>query len=270
MIYSKVQLINDRPDVFLEIFAADKTKDFVRDAILIIPGGGYGTVCSDREGEPIAMAFMPYGFNAFVLHYSVGEKARFPQPLIEASLAMKYIKDNAEEFGIDKDRVFVTGFSAGGHLCASLGIMWHLDEIYKAADMEYGYNKPAGMIPVYPVVSSDQEICHMGSYNNIIGTDADENLRKRYSPELYVDERSVPAFIVHTAADNVVNVRNSIRLGDAYAKRHIPFEMHIFADAPHGMSLCNEITAGGFARFINPHNAKWVELAVEWTRTVGR
>lgn len=266
MIYRKVQLMPDKPQVYLEVYAADKTRNFVRDAILVIPGGGYVNVCSDREGEPVALAFIPYGFNAFVLHYSIREEAKFPELLIEASLAMKYIKDNADEFGINKDRVFVTGFSAGGHLCTALGTMWHREDVYKAIGVEYGYNKPAGIIPVYAVVSSDPEIRENGTINTVSGG-ADEEQKKRYSLDLFVDERTVPAFIVHTAADTLVSARNSIRLADAYAALKIPYELHIFADAPHGMTICNAITSAGRPEFDNPHNAKWVELAAEWTKT---
>ena len=127
MIYKKVPLDAENENIFLECFVAEKLPYFTRKAILVIPGGGYGCVCADREGEPIALAFLPHGFNAFVLHYSVRSNSDkvFPTQLIEASKAIKYIRDNAEEFGIDKDAVFATGFSAGGHLCASLGILWN-------------------------------------------------------------------------------------------------------------------------------------------------
>ncbi|MBO5909585.1 MAG: alpha/beta hydrolase, partial [Clostridia bacterium] len=216
-----------------------------------------------REGEPVALAFMPYCFNAFVLNYSVGDKARFPKPLIEASLAMKHIKDNAEEYGIDKDRVFVTGFSAGGHLCTALGTLWHMPEIYEQVEMEFGYNKPKAIIPVYPVICSDPEVSHRGSFYNIVGEGKQEEEYEKYSLDMCVDEKSVPAFIVHTADDKVVNVRNSIRLANAYSEKGIPFELHIFKEAPHGMALSNKIT-GKCQKHNNSHNAKWVELAAEW------
>ena len=104
MIFKKIQLDENAPEAYLDIYIADPTSHFTRKAILVIPGGGYGCICSDREGEPIAMAFLPYGYNAFVLHYSVKENGRyFPSQLIQASLAMKHIRDNAEEYGIDRD-----------------------------------------------------------------------------------------------------------------------------------------------------------------------
>lgn len=268
MIFKSVNLVEGKDKVKLDCYIADKTNGFTRKAILVIPGGGYGCICSDREGEPIALGFMPYGFNAFVLHYSVGvESCQKWNPLVEASLAMKHIKDNAEKFGIDPAEVYVTGFSAGGHLCASLGILWHKEELYNAIDMPFGYNKPKAIIPVYPVISSDPEVAHRGSFYNLVGRDKTEEEYAEFSLELQVDEKSVPAFIVHTANDEVVNVRNAIRLANAYAEHKIPFELHIFENAPHGMALSNAITANQKPVYDNPHNAKWVELAAEWINT---
>ena len=160
MLNKRVYLEGNNEDAYLDIYMADPIGEFTRKAILVIPGGGYGTVCSDREGEPIALAFLSHGYNAFVLHYSVGSKKTFPTQLIEASLAMKHIKDNAEFYNVDPDKIFVTGFSAGGHLAGSLGIMWDKKEIYDVIDMPFGYNKPAGMMLVYPVVSSNRTYVH--------------------------------------------------------------------------------------------------------------
>ena len=266
MIFKSVKLVEGKDNVKLDCYIADKTEGFTRKAILVIPGGGYGCICSSREGEPIAHAFMPYGFNAFVLHYSVGEaNCQKWNPLIEASLAMKHIKDNAEQYGIDADNVYATGFSAGGHLCASLGILWHKSEIYEDIDMPYGYNKPKGIIPVYPVISCDPAFSHRGSFYNLVGRDKPEDEYLEFSLEHHVDEQSAPAFIVHTATDQVVNVRNAIKLADAYAEKNVPFELHIFEDAPHGMALSNKVTAGKSSAYNNPHNAHWVMLAAEWT-----
>lgn len=267
MIFERIYLIDGKPDVYLDVYAPDRFRDDIRDALLVIPGGGYAAVCSDREGEPVAQSFIPYGFNAFVLHYTVKEKGVFPKQLIEASLAMKYIKDNAERLGHSADRVFAVGFSAGGHLCTALGTLWHLDEVQDALDAPFGYNKPAGIVPVYPVISSAPDCTHRDSFNNMLGADADEEKRRKYSLELYVDERSAPAFIVHTTEDKLVNVRNSILLADAYSKAGLPFEVHIFEKLPHGMALANEITATSPAG-INPHNARWVELAAEWMKAL--
>ncbi|MCQ2478586.1 MAG: alpha/beta hydrolase [Clostridia bacterium] len=238
----------------------------VRDALLIIPGGAYETVCEDHEGWPVAMAFMQKGFNCFVLTYSVKEKGRFPKPLIEASKAMKYIYDNAEELGVNKDRIFALGFSAGGHLCASLGTLWHLEEVQKASGALNGENKPKGILPIYPVISSDPQIAHRYSFYNLLGEGKSEEEYKKCSLEFCVDEKTSPAFLAHSANDKGVNVNNSIRFAAKLSEHKIPFELHIFEDAIHGMSLSMPITAENVESWDNPHNAHWVELADEWMK----
>lgn len=271
MIYKKINLDKEDENVFLEVYAADKLEGFTRNAILVLPGGGYSAVCSDREGEPIAMAFMSYGYNAFVLHYSVRGNSEkiFPAQLIQASMAMKYIKDHAEEYNINPEKVFVTGFSAGGHLTASLGTMWDKKEIYEAIDMPYGYNKPAGIIPVYSVITAVEDFAHDGSICNLWGTETPtEEQRQMVSIEKHVTEKASPAYIVHTSNDQVVHVKNALALANAYADAGLTFELHIYPDGPHGMALGNRITECGVEKWNNPCFAKWVENAVMWAERI--
>lgn len=271
MIYKKIPLEQEDETAYLEVYAADRLDCFTRNAILVIPGGGYREVCSNREGEPIAMAFMPYGYNAFVLHYSVASNSQktFPAQLIQASKAMKYIKDHAEEYNIDPEKVFVTGFSAGGHLAASLGTMWHRQEIYDAVEMPYGYNKPAGMMVIYPVITGNPQFSHAGSFINLIGSqEPTEEQLKECSIEENVDDRSCPAYIVHTSEDEAVNVNNSLLLAQAYAAAGKTFELHIYPEGPHGMALGNKITWGGCEKDVDPCFAKWIENAVLWAKRI--
>ena len=270
MIYKRIFLDDNKCDVYLDVYAADNNTDFIRKAILVIPGGGYGCVCSAREGEPIGMAFMPHGFNAFVLNYSVARSRTYPSQLIEASLAMKHIKDNADEYGIDPDMVFVAGFSAGGHLAATLGTQWHIKEVYDAIDMPYGYNKPRGMILGYPVITGFPENgCHAGSFNNLWGTDEPTvEMLQKTSLEIHVDERTCPAFLLHTSNDAVVPVNNSLLFAQSLAKAGQKFELHIFPDAPHGIALGNKITMVGEEKFDNPDIARWIEMAAHWTENL--
>ncbi len=267
MLTKRVCLDEKFDNVYLDVYVANETEHFTHDAILVIPGGGYRTVCTNREGEPIALAFLPHGYNAFVLHYSVEGQKTFPGQLIEASLAMQHIKDNAEAYNINPDRVFVTGFSAGGHLAASLGILWHLPEIYQQTGMAYGYNKPAGMMLGYPVISADPTFRHFGSFQHLWGTQVPTEAQlEATSLEKHVDENSVPLFIMHTANDAVVPVKNALALANAYAKAGKPFEMHIYPDAPHGVALANEITAGGDERNIRPCIEQWIAHAAKWAK----
>lgn len=267
MLFQKVNLEEGNDNVYLDAYIADKVEGFTRKAILVIPGGGYGQVCSEREGEPIAMAFLPYGYNAFVLHYShAGNSSRtFPAQLIEASGAMKHIRDHAQEYNIDSEQVFVVGFSAGGHLAGSLGTMWHRKEVYDALDMPFGYNKPTGMMLIYPVVTGTEEFTHSFTFCNLLGNQspAKEQLAD-CSLEKNVDEKSSPLFLVHTSTDQVVDVRNSLVLAGAYRQAGLQFEMHVYPDAPHGVALGNRITRCGVDKWENSSIAKWVEHAASW------
>lgn len=269
MIYKKIPLDSQFENVYLETYVADQVGDYTAKALLVIPGGGYGCVCADREGEPIALAFLSHGFNCFVLHYSVDGQKHFPGQLIEASLAMQHIKDHAEAYHIDPEKVFAVGFSAGGHLAASLGTLWHLPEIYNATGMPYGYNKPAGIMLIYPVISADETYGHAGSFQNLLGVEQlTEEQIQMCSIEKNVDERTAPAYLVHTSNDQLVDVRNSLVLGAAFRAAGLPFEMHIYPDAPHGVALGNRITRCWDEKFDNPAIAKWVENAAAWADTL--
>ncbi len=265
MKFDKIML-DDKAELWSYI--CDQNSWFKRKAILVIPGGGYEFVDNLVEGDPVAQAFIPYGFNAFVLRYSVDSKAKFPDQLIQVTKAMKHIRDHAEEYGIDPEEVYAVGFSAGGHLCGSLATMWMREELQKAVPMPYGYNKPKGVILVYPVVTGNPEFSHKGSFQNLL---CSENPTKEelasVSLENFVDENTVPAYIVHGGADDCVPVENSLILATAYSKANIPFELHIYPNRRHGFGLGNEIT-GQVQEFIGENISRWVEQAVLWMKTL--
>ena len=260
-----VQLFEEKPNVTLTSYIAGTSAEMpfnnTRKAILVIPGGGYG-FCADREGEPIAQYYLAMGFNAFVLNYSIHTKeteATWPAPLMDASAAMKYIRDHAEEFHIDPDYVFVVGFSAGGHLAAALGTLWSDDEIERALGFEKGYNRPTGMILSYPVISGG-EYAHRGSFDNILSERKDDpEARAALSLENRVSADTVPAFIWSTRPDRTVPVQNSILFALALADHDIPFEMHIYPKGGHGASLGNAIVGS------NLHSISgWIDDSIRW------
>jgi acetyl esterase/lipase len=231
----------------------------------VIPGGGYHNVCSDREGEPIAHAFMAEGFAAFVLSYSVARVRPFPAQLIEASLAMAHIRTHAEEYGIDPNAVFVTGFSAGGHLACSLGLLWHLDAITDETGIPFGINKPSGMILGYPVTI--YEGGHKSSHHNLWCTDEPTEEQIAISSlERHVDERSAPLFIMHTSDDTVVPIKSALALASAYAEKGLPFELHVYPHAPHGVALATPITSGGNPALEDEAIAGWIRQAAYWAK----
>ncbi len=270
MLYEKIHLRDDDPDVYLTVYAPTCNEGMAqRPAVVILPGGAYYGV-SFREGEPIAFRFMSAGIVAFVLTYSVGEKAAFPRPLIDVSLAMRYIKKHAETYHVDENRVFVAGFSAGGHLAASVGTLWHLDCLKtEGDDPANAPQKPAGMILAYPVISSETALMEPNSFYNLLGTrnPTDEEL-KRYSIEKCVDSRTVPAFLMHTFEDTCVPVGNSLVMAEALAANGISFEMHIYPYGGHGLSTADPETSLGNPVCEIPKVAGWLDLAIDWLKSI--
>ena len=261
MLNEKIFLTDDE-SVYLETLVPLKTTGYLRKALLVIPGGGYKDVCAHREGEHIAEAFIPHGFACFVLHYSVNRKRPYPAQLIEASLAVKHIKENAEEYGIDPEEVFAVGFSAGGHLAGSLATMWHRPEVYEGTGLSYGENKIKGAMLIYPVIS-DQ----IPTFRNLLCTDTPTEEELAYvSIAKAVDENTAPCYIMHTANDRVVPVRNALDMASALSENNIPFELHVYPDGAHGVALANAITECTNPAWNRPEVTCWVEQAAIWAK----
>ena len=203
-------------------------------AVVICPGGGYEFV-SAREALPVAEAFGKAGYHAFVLTYRLG-KEREPlenAPLGELGAAVTYVNARKGQYGIEGKPVYVCGFSAGAHLAASLGILWNDASRFPAGTDLLGH-KPDAMILCYPVISAG-EYAHRGSFQCLAGPD--EEAQQRYSLEKLVTTDAVPAFLWHTAADELVPFQNTLLLAGALAKQDIPVELHVFPYGVHGLSL---------------------------------
>ncbi len=228
-----------------------------RPAILICPGGGYA-FCSPREAEPIAIRFNAAGYHAFVLDYSV-DPCVFPTALEEVSNSLKIIRENADKWNVDPDKIAVCGFSAGGHLTASIGTLWNTEESIKCADKS---NKPNALILSYPVISSGEK-AHRGSFDHLLGDKKDDKDMLEYlSLENRVSKDTPPTFIWHTMEDGAVPVENSLMFANALQKNGIPYEMHIFTRGIHGLSTVDKETVS--RELLDPHTAKWINLATEW------
>lgn len=245
-----------------------------RPAVLIVPGGGYEHV-SLREAEPIALGFLEQGFNCFVLWYSVTNAdgiAHFPTSLLELSKAVAMIREHAAEWMTDPDRLFVCGFSAGGHLAASLGTLWNRDFIRNALGFHHEEHKPNGLILSYPVILApvDGKPAHSGSYRHLLGEKAnDPDMLQLLSLEQQVSDDTPPAFIWHTATDDVVPVRNSLDFAAAMANAGRPFELHVFPKGPHGLARADWSTATDTANgteYIYPEIQQWIRLAARWIK----
>lgn len=234
-----------------------------RPAVLICPGGGY-SFTSEREAEPIAMQFNAAGYHAFVIYYSVAPE-RHPQPLLDVSRSMCIIRQNAEKWKVKPDQIAVCGFSAGGHLTASLGVHWSKPYL-NVEGIEIGKNKPNALILGYPVITSDS-FAHCGSFKNLLGNNPDPDLLEEMSLEKQVNSKTPPSFLWHTFSDPGVPVENSILFAQALRKKEIPFELHIYPEGPHGLSLATEETDNG-EMGTYPHVATWMNLCIEWLEIV--
>ena len=241
-----------------------------RRAIIVCPGGGYGFL-SEREAEPVALQYFAAGLNVFVLRYSIRERAVDYAPLIQAALAVKYVRDHAEELFVDPDYVFITGFSAGGHCAAMCGTLWNHPVVREALGIDRGeapegINKPTATVLCYPVITGGP-CAHRGSIDTLCGyPSAGTEGADRFSLELHVDASTAPAFIWHTFNDGAVPVQNTLLYACAMAAAGVPFEYHVYPDGVHGLSLCNGETSLGAAHLDNPVCAGWLKEAIRYVK----
>ena len=227
-----------------------------RPAVLIAPGGGYNMV-SQRESEPVMTQFLSLGYTVAVLKYSVNP-AKYPTQLLEISRAMWILRSESEKYQVDVDKIAVIGFSAGGHLTANLGVSWNKDFIQKTIGMPAGMNKPNAMILSYAVISS-KFFPHKGSFNSLLGENPTDAQLNEVSCELHVGQHTPPTFLWHTATDNVVPVENTLQFSLALSNNKIPFEVHIYPEGQHGLSIStNDVNSP------NEHAAAWVPACLKW------
>lgn len=255
---------------YVNVYIPDNSEEIdinkKRKTIVVCPGGGYvGT--SDREAEPVAFKLLAEGFNVIVLRYSVAPN-RFPKALLELSAVMDYLHKMSEIWNIDTNKIITCGFSAGGHLVGSLGVLWNKDFISETLKIDKYNLKANGMILSYPVITSG-EFAHNGSFENLLGEDASVEEREKYSLENLVSKDTPETFLWHTFNDGAVPVENSLFFANSLRRNNVPFELHIYPDGVHGLSLCNETTANkNDKNHINKEVESWFELAIKWINKI--
>ena len=235
----------------------------LRPAALIIPGGGYGHV-SAREGEPVALRFLAKGYSTFVLEYSVAP-AKYPVQLQEAAMAMAYIRKNAVVLGVDPAMVAAVGFSAGGHLCGTLGTLFDAPEV---ADIgPANLLRPNALGLCYPVAVSWGNT-HEGTYENLCGDDA--VLRSRLSLDRLVRADMPPVYLWHTRDDASVPCRNSLILASALQEADVEFAMRIYRHGPHGLSTADaQVYPAGAVPQVSRDLLHWPEEMMGFFREIG-
>jgi len=213
-------------------------------AVLICPGGGYTGVSVIKEGEEIAQWFNKLGVNAFVLYYRM-PNGHHEIPLKDAQTAMEIIHKRAKDWQIDKSKIGIMGFSAGGHLAATAGTR-----------LSAKNNRPDFMILAYPVITMDSVVTHRGSRQNLIGKKPEEVLVKLYSNELQVTAKTPPTFLFHAEDDKAVPVQNSLLFVDALKANKVPVEIYTFPEGGHGIGM----------RPTNPEADKWPVMLENWMK----
>jgi acetyl esterase/lipase len=209
-------------------------------AVLLVPGGGYGFLAHDNEGLEQAAWLNAIGVTAFILLYRLpgeGWSSRATVPLQDAQRAMRLIRANAGRYGVERNRIAVLGFSAGGHLAGSLATR-HAEKVYSpvdAADGEDARPDLAGL--VYPVVSLAEPFTHGGSRDNLLGPGASVAARRIASVETRVGPATPPVFLIHASDDGLVPEENSIALYTALRRAERPAELHLFDAGGHGFGV---------------------------------
>lgn len=252
-----IEILCDGSTAFLEEYMCEGV---TKGAVIICPGGGYSFL-SPREAAPVAKQFTAAGYMAFVLYYEVEKEILGDLPLRQLAKAVAYVRTHGADYSLTNKKIFVCGFSAGGHLAASLGIHWnHAERFEKGCDLMQ--HRPDGMILAYPVISAGEK-AHRGSMERLAGTDLKE--QEYFSLENYVDADAVPTYLWGTASDETVPVENSLLLLERLAYYKVPVEYHLFPYGVHGLSIATkEVEEPGKDRMDDPHVARWVPLCVQW------
>ncbi len=242
-----------------------------RPLVIVCPGGAYA-YRSQRESEPVVMKFLAAGYHCALMQYSVAP-AKWPAAARELAHAVAIAREHAGEWKLKSDAVFVNGYSAGGHLAATLGTIWNDPLFYQEFDEEIPENtaedrpiwRPDGMILGYPVITMFEKT-HQGSRENLLGEKAEEAAaRAMAAMEKRVTEATVPAFIWHTKEDGSVPVENSLYYALALQEKGIAYELHVFEKGGHGLSLSNLLTATGENQLVAA-NEPWIDLAITWVK----
>ena len=177
-------------------------------------------------------------------------------------MAIAHVRTNAAKYHVDPNRIFIVGFSAGGHLAASIGTMFDREDA-AFPGMKPGDNRPDGMILSYaPCCAHTDKIAN--SFLRTLGGDVTAEELLHWSPADNVSEATSPAFLWHTEDDQTVPVEHSLIMAEKLAASKVPFELHIFPHGPHGLALANEETSDGKAYFEVPGVTQWIDEAIEW------
>lgn len=290
-----------RTDVTLTTYVLDSSPEMpgssLRPAVIICPGGAYLS-CSDREGEPIAMAFANMGYHAFVLRYGVymegvpgmfipepgaevpvKEHCVHPNPIRDIARAMLTIREHAEAWKVDVDRIAVCGFSAGAHNSAMYATNWHKPVISEYFGKPAEEFRPAACILGYTLsdyifmkenaaAATDPIATELFTLSNIalLGTAAaSDEVLAEISPARNVTKNTPPTFLWATSEDSLVPVQHTLLMAKALADQKIPFEVHVFENGPHGLATSTQSSAAAQSNCLDDV-AQWLPMCATWLK----
>jgi pectinesterase len=224
-------------------------------AVIICPGGGYSILAFDKEGTRVAEEMNRWGITAFVLKNRLPDDSinidKSLAPLQDAQQAIRLIRQQAKNFGINPRQIGIMGFSAGGHLASSAAT--HFNFKADATNNDTTSARPDFAILIYPVISFDSSITHKGSRNNLVGTTPSKEKELFFSNDTQVSAATPPSFLVHASDDGAVPVENSIRYYQSCIKYKVPVEMHLYPKGGHGFGMNNKTT-----------DDNWLERLKNW------
>lgn len=226
--------------------------------VILCPGGGYQWL-SPREELPVADAFIKQGWRTWILYYTVSEHGETLDtlPLREAAEAVRRVRQ-----AYPGEMVVACGFSAGGHVAASLGVHWNDTCLF--SEEEIAFNRPDALVLCYPVITAGK-YAHQESIRMLAG----EENAEYFNLESYVDAETPPTFLWHTASDQTVPVQNSLLFAGKLAEYQIPFETHIYPYGVHGLSLATKETEEpDKERYADSHVAGWFRQCTEWLELI--
>lgn len=229
---------NIRAPELVAYFPKDAKGLTKRPAVLIFPGGSYGRLAIIKEGEKTARILNKHGIVAFVVKNRVKEFGA-PAPLIDGLRALQLVRESADKWNIDKNKIGICGFSAGGHLAASISTHYN-GNIFKQYNLQkYGLNaensKPNFAALIYPAITMQKPYGHEDSKNNLLGLTPTAEELDFYSAERHVTSATPPTFLVHGDNDAYVATENSLMYYRALRDNKVPAELHILQDGPHGL-----------------------------------
>lgn len=262
MIFERVQLSSCDLVCYVPDETAGQLKP--RISVVICPGGGYSHL-SPREAEPIALAFIQRGMNAFVVHYRVSP-AGFPQSMQDVAEAVAWVRSHAGEHNGDPNKIALMGFSAGGHVAGSVGVRWQEPQWWSPLGLRPEDVKPNALVLCYPVISSG-EYAHRGSFECLTGKQ-DPAAHAAHSLEHLVTRDTPPTFLWHIWEDGAVPAMNTLLFAQSLFRAGVPAEVHCYPRGGHGAALCNELTCvpGCEQWNIIPEASRWPEDAARFLR----